>query len=93
VAKELRGAYPLSAFPYKFPTFVNASSSRPATPALLRGRPLYVTLAPEREMIRDHFSRIAFAGKIPRVRNGVAIDAYHLYTVSGFHGAVAGRVP
>jgi hypothetical protein len=71
------------------------SSSPHVTPALLRGRLLYVTPAPEREMIqvRDHFSRIAFAGKIPRTRNGIAIDAYYLYTVSGYHGAVAGRVP
>lgn len=71
------------------------SSSPRLTPALLRGRLLYVTQAPEREMIavRDHFSRIAPAGKIPRARNGIAIDAYYLYTVSGYHGAVAGRVP
>jgi 4-amino-4-deoxy-L-arabinose transferase-like glycosyltransferase len=71
------------------------SSSPHVTPALLRGRLLYVTQAPEREMIRvrDHFSRIALAGKIPRARHGIAIDAYYLYTVSGYHGAVAGRVP
>ncbi len=70
-------------------------SSPRVTPALLRGQLLYVTQAPDREMIRvrDHFSRIALAGKIPRARNGIAIDAYYLYTVSGYHGAVAGRVP
>ncbi len=70
-------------------------SSPFVTAKLLQGRLLYVTQEPEREMpaIRSRFSRVEPSDTIERLRNGVGIDEFHVYAVSGFRGPVLGRRP
>jgi 4-amino-4-deoxy-L-arabinose transferase-like glycosyltransferase len=40
-----------------------------------------------------HFSKITLEKTLPRVRNGVVVEKYYVYSVSGFHGAPIGRLP
>lgn len=62
----------------------------PVAPAgLLKVPLLYVTEHPDRELprARAEFAHVRFVAALPRRRNGVTIDVFYLYTVSGFHGA------
>jgi hypothetical protein len=70
-------------------------SSPHANAKLLHGRILYVTQAPERELpaIYRDFAKVSFSGTIVRSRNGNAIDAFNVYTLSGLRGPALGRMP
>lgn len=70
-------------------------SSPRATGRLLRGRLLYITKAPKLELpdVRERFSSVGLVDRVVRERNGVAIQPFNFYLVSGFHGPVIGRIP
>jgi 4-amino-4-deoxy-L-arabinose transferase-like glycosyltransferase len=70
-------------------------SSPRATAADLAGTLLYVTANPRDELpvVARHFSQIRFVARLVRARNGDAIDSFYAYRISGFHGAVVGRIP
>jgi 4-amino-4-deoxy-L-arabinose transferase-like glycosyltransferase len=70
-------------------------SSPLAMPRLLQGRLLWVTQHPDQEMpaIRGEFSHVAPSGKVERLRHGVVLDEFDIYTVSGLQGPTRGRRP
>lgn len=70
-------------------------SSPPADRDALSGTVLYVTARPDRELpaVREHFSQVSALKTLDRTRNGNWVSSVYLFTVSGFHGATAGRVP
>lgn len=65
-----------------------------ASLALLRQPLVYVTQHPEHEIqvIRAHFAQVVLKATIARVRNGVPIDDFYVYALSGFHGSPTGRM-
>jgi 4-amino-4-deoxy-L-arabinose transferase-like glycosyltransferase len=70
-------------------------SSPQATTEVLNEPLLYVTQNPSQELasVAQHFSHIAFIATLNRMRNGVTIDHFNVYRLSGFHGAPTGRMP
>jgi 4-amino-4-deoxy-L-arabinose transferase-like glycosyltransferase len=61
---------------------------------LLQAPMLYVTEHPDKELphARADFARVRFIEAIARARNGVAIDRFYLYAVSGFRGTSMPRI-
>jgi len=65
-----------------------------ADPALLRKPLLYVTQEPDKEAATAmlHFSGLSSVADLVRMRSGMEVDRFHVYSLSGFHGAPLGRV-
>ena len=55
---------------------------------------LFVTQHPlsEQPTIADHFSTIKFERALTRTRNGLAVDKFYVFELTGFHGAPIGRI-
>jgi 4-amino-4-deoxy-L-arabinose transferase-like glycosyltransferase len=55
---------------------------------------LFVTQHPASEMstIAGHFATITFERVLTRSRNGLAVDKFYVFLLSGFHGAPIGRI-
>jgi 4-amino-4-deoxy-L-arabinose transferase-like glycosyltransferase len=70
-------------------------SSPRATTKVLNGPLIYVTQNPAQEFadVARHFSSITPIATIPRIRDGVIVDRFNVYRLSGFYGAAVGRMP
>jgi hypothetical protein len=69
--------------------------SAPHADARLLARPLlFVTQHPASEMstISGHFATIKFEKVLTRSRNGLAVDQFYVFALTGFHGAPIGRI-
>lgn len=67
-----------------------------AGPNLLKSTLLYVTEHPERELrfVQRYFSQVRFRGCLSRMRSGVHLDNFCVYTLRGFSpGAQPVRIP
>jgi|tagenome__1003787_1003787.scaffolds.fasta_scaffold20988780_5 4-amino-4-deoxy-L-arabinose transferase-like glycosyltransferase len=66
-----------------------------AGPKLLNSPLVYVTEHPERELrfVQRYFSRVIFSGCSPRMRSGVRVDNFCLYTLRGLRPNQATRIP
>jgi 4-amino-4-deoxy-L-arabinose transferase-like glycosyltransferase len=66
-----------------------------ADTALLSGRLVYVaeTRLDRRDLLLPHFQNVVELAQFDRLRHGVPIAHYVVYSVEGFHGAPLGRVP
>jgi hypothetical protein len=68
-------------------------SDAPAAPPTVLHKPLlYVTQHPERELreIAPYFSQVILKGCVPRMRNGVVIDTFCIYSLGGFRNGRSG---
>jgi 4-amino-4-deoxy-L-arabinose transferase-like glycosyltransferase len=65
-----------------------------AQPKLLQAPLLYVTERPASELprARSSFAHIRFIAALARARNGVTIDKFYVYAVSGFRGTSLPRI-
>lgn len=70
-------------------------SAPEADPQTLRGPLLFVTLQTQNSLpvIAASFSHIRHLATLARMRKGKAIDAFDVYTVSGWKGGAVGREP
>jgi 4-amino-4-deoxy-L-arabinose transferase-like glycosyltransferase len=66
-----------------------------ADSATLRSPLLFVTRRPRAELplIAAHFAHVKFEAALARMRAGVRVDTFYVYSLSGFHGAAVGRMP
>lgn len=67
-----------------------------AGPKLLSRPLLYVTEHPERELrfVKRYFSQVTFKACLPRMRSGVRLDNFCLYSLSGFRPSTPpARIP
>ena len=66
-----------------------------ADKSALSGPLLYVTQHPatESSAVKGHFSSIKFETVLTRYRNGIPLDKFYVYVLSGFHGGPVGRIP
>lgn len=70
--------------------------SAPRAPIDLLHKPLlYVTQHPDRELplIASDFTRIDFVEALDRKQGRAVIDRVYVYSLSGFHGTMTGRLP
>lgn len=70
-------------------------SSKRAPLALLNSPLLFVTQHPDKELeaAREHFHSVRPLEELTRSRGGKTIDSFWVYTLSGYHGKPAGRMP
>ncbi|HUO91305.1 MAG TPA: glycosyltransferase family 39 protein [Rhizomicrobium sp.] len=70
-------------------------SAPAADPGLAKAPLLFVTARGEKSLpvVAAHFTNIDHVGEVERRRNGVLIEKYDLYRVSGFRGGALGRQP
>ena len=63
--------------------------------AVLHAPLLYITQHPDRELreIAPYFARVIPKGCVPRMRNGVAIDTFCIYSLGGFRNRPSGLHP
>jgi 4-amino-4-deoxy-L-arabinose transferase-like glycosyltransferase len=61
---------------------------------LLRHPLLFVSQHPAAELrtVSDHFSTVKFEQSLTRSRNGIGVDKFYVFLLSGFHGAPTGRI-